>query len=280
MADSLIPLDAALGLVAAMATAGLVLLLFLYLSLRRDVVRLRGLRERDPLHAQIDFETSERLLDRAELELEQLYRDRGEPVPGTTEFAAVHATEVHPGPLTGTHPVTGEDLTGDHPALDQLTMERSARIPHPRWRRFVRAITRPRWLILIGLGALLIGVGAIFAVDRLLQQEQGGPVTTAPAIDPATVDVVVLNGTEDAGLGGQASPYISAAGFNVTEVGVISGKHPETSVEFAIGQREAASEVAHELGVDSSSIREIRPEVERLAPQADVVVIVGEDREL
>lgn len=274
--SEILPLDSALGLVSAAATLGLLMLVLLYLSLRRDVKRLRGLRERDPLHAQIDFEASERMLDRAELELEQLYAARGEPVPGTAEFAAVAgATEVHPG--TGTHPVTGEGLTGEHPALDQLTMERSALIPHPRWRRFVATVTKPRWLAVIAIAALLAGLGAIYGVSTLLEQDGGDNRGTAPAIDPASVAVVVLNGTPDAGLGGQRAQYVDAAGFTDVEVGVIGGKHPFSEVQYRPGQREAASEIAHELGIDE--LGEFDAAVKRKAGAADVAVIVGEDRE-
>jgi hypothetical protein len=54
-------------LISLAALVGAVLLLPLYLSQRRDVLRLRQLREHAPDHPAKDIAASEALLDRAEV---------------------------------------------------------------------------------------------------------------------------------------------------------------------------------------------------------------------
>src|SRR3954452_16016281 len=90
--------------VALPALLGIVLLLPLYLSQRRDVVRLRTWMERDPDHPQTDVAASEALLDRAETEREASLAERGEslaaapPGPPTVEAPAPPPAPAAPAP--------------------------------------------------------------------------------------------------------------------------------------------------------------------------------------
>ena len=247
------------GYVSLAAMAGVLLLLPLYLSQRRDVRRLRSWMDREPDHPASDIAASELLLDRAETELEELL-GAPEPEPGTGETSA--ATRV----------------THERPALERVTMERAALAPHPRWRRFVGVATQPRILVAVALGALVLAVGGIFLSEALLEDDAKERRTHAGAIDPGDITVAVLNGTSVGGLAGRVGSDLESAGF---ELGVVSSTAPglgKTEVLYADGQKPAAQKVAKKLGVDADRVEPLDQESRRLAGDADVVVIAGEDR--
>jgi hypothetical protein len=251
--------------VAVASVLGMLLLLPLYLSQRRDVVRLREWREREPDHPAADVAASEALLDRAEAELEELLGPDAEPEPdtGATPSAAYPAAT---------------RVTHERPALERITMERAALAPHPRWRRFVNSATQPRVLVAVALGALVLGVGGIFVSEALLQDGGNGGRQGAGAIDPADVTVAVLNGSGLNGLGSRVSDDVTSAGFTP---GVVTATDPgvaKTVVLYADGQKPAAQKVARKLGVDEELVEPMDRETRRLADGADVAVIAGEDR--
>ena len=248
------------GYVSLAALAGVLLLVPLYLSQRRDVHRLRAWMAREPDHPTADVAASEVLLDRAETELEQLL-GTPEPEPETGETSA--ATRV----------------THERPALERVTMERAALAPHPRWRRFVAVATRPRVLVSVALGALVLAVGGIFVSEALLEDNSGREHRThAGALSPGDITVAVLNGTSVGGLAGRVGSDVDSAGF---DLGVVTSTAPglaKTKVLYADGQKQAAQKVAKKLGVDSDRVQPLDRESRRLANGADVVVIAGEDR--
>lgn len=248
--------------VAAAGLLGVLLLVPLYLSQRRDLRRLRDWREREPDHPAADLAASETLLDRAEAELEALLGP-AEPEPGATPTAAYPAAT---------------RVTSERPALERITMERAALEPHPRWRRFAASATRPRVLVGGALAALVLGVGGIFASEALLGGDGSGGRERAAAIDPADVTVAVLNGTSVDGLAGRVAADVVSAGF---ERGAVTGTKPgfaKTTVLYADGQKAAAQKVARKLGVDAGLVEAIDGDSRRRAGGADVVVIAGEDR--
>ena len=158
--------DTVTGFVALGGAVGVVLLIPLYFSQRRDVRRLRdwvGARarlRRDGLRRRASSaSTTPRPSSRSIL---------GEG-PAPTE----QPTEIRP-PATGETPIPAATrVTHDRPALERITMERAALAPHPRWRRFVESATQPRVLVAIGVVALLLGAGAIFASQQLLSDDAG-----------------------------------------------------------------------------------------------------------
>lgn len=253
------------GFIAAGAVLGLILLLPLYLSQRRDVKRLRALREADPDYAAENLSTSERRLDSAETELEEI-----------TGATAVAPPEPGGTPAGGIPAATR--VTHERPALERITMERAALAPHPRWRRFVARVTQPRVLIAIGVSALLLGGAAIYASEELLRDggEGGGP--RAGAIDRADVTVAVLNGTSVNGLAGNVGSDVEASGYVLGPVSSTTPGVEKTAVLYADGQKRAAQKVARDLGVDKATVEPVDRETRRLAGDADVVVIAGEDR--
>ncbi len=250
------------GYVSLTALIGVLLLLPLYLSQRRDVRRLRSWMEREPDHPASDLAASETLLDRAEDELEQLVGTL-EPEPGTTPAT----------PQTAATRVTHE-----RPALERVTMERAALAPHPRWRRFVAVATRPRVLVGIAFAALVLGIGGIFLSQNLLEDSGRERGPRAGAINPADVTVTVLNGTSVGGLAGRVGSDVESAGF---ELGAVTSTEPgfgKTQVLYADGQKPAAQKVAKKLGVADERVAPMDRQSRRLAGGADVVVIAGEDR--
>jgi hypothetical protein len=272
--NDLLPFDEVTSVVAAISVLGIFLLFPLYLSQRRDVERLRDWMKANPEHPGTDLALSERILDGAERDLAKAYADRGDPVPGTMEFEAVKAATAvkEPGKIEPAVPLEESLLTSERPALAQVTMERSALEPHPRWKRFVARITQPRWLAVIALVALVLGVGGIVVVDRVLRDDEG----TAAVTEPGGIEVAVLNTTTASGIAGVAANQIEDAGYIRGQVGNIQRETDQTIVMYAPDQKRAATRVAKELG--NVAVQQIDREVQEAAGGADVVVILGQDR--
>src|SRR5919202_2471651 len=130
--------------VALPAALGILLLVPLYLSQRRDVSRLRGWMERDPDHPRADVAASEALLDRADAELAEFLADGGEPAAGAAAASAARPAAAaraagEEGPATVEVPAAGgAGAPGDGgtppggtpvtpiPAARQVTAERPA----------------------------------------------------------------------------------------------------------------------------------------------------------
>jgi hypothetical protein len=260
----LLPFQDVAVLVATVSTLGIILLLPLYLSQRRDIERLHGWMLQDPSYSATDLALSESRLDKAELELEEIYAERGDPVPGTMEFQALHADELPP----------ELQVTSDRPALDRITMERAALDPHPRWHQFSRRITQPRTLAVIGVLALLFAAAGIIATQGILSDEagDGGAIQT----EPTGIEVAVLNTTSASGLGGKIARDVEQSGFLRGEVGSLARETDQTFVMYGSGERSAARRVAKKLG--GVAVQPIDRDVEAAAGGADVVVIVGRDR--
>ncbi len=259
--------DTVTGFVALAAALGAVLLIPLYLSQRRDVRRLRDWAEREPEYAATDLAESERHLDDAELELERALGETGEE----------DVTEVRPPPETGETPIPAATrVTHDRPALERITMERAALAPHPRWRRFVNAVTQPRVLVAIGAVALLLGAAAIVVSQDLLSDDSGPGGPHIGRVNPADVTVAVLNGTSVSGLAGKVAFDIEAAGYKVDVVTNTTPDFKETEVMYADKQKPAAQKVAGDIGVEE--VVELDRELRDVVGDANVVVIVGEDR--
>jgi hypothetical protein len=253
--------------VSVVSVVGIALLLPLYVSQRRDVERLRAWMEREPEHPKADLEASEVLLDRAETELEALLGPaEGKTLEPKTEVRA-------PSPMSAAARVTHE-----RPALERITMERAALAPHPRWRRFTARATQPRVLIVLGIIALALGIGGIFASERILQDDDGG-AGNGGQIERADVSVTVLNGTAVPGLGQTVATEVESNGYPLGDVGGTSDPGFEkTVVMYADGQKAAAQKVAKDLGLDPAKVEPFDRDARLVSGGADVIVIAGEDR--
>lgn len=243
------------GIISLAAAVSFLLVAGLYASQRRDLLRLRAWMESDAGHPSRDLLASEAILDRAE-----------------TELAAEEAA-------AGTISPTTARIPGDRPTLSRITLEREALKPHPRWRRFVGRATQTRVLIALGVVAVVLGVVAILASEKLL--EFGGDDSAASTGPPEAgeIEVAVLNGTSTSGAAGGVSDQVVRKGFDVGIIDVA----PETPVEqtqavFTGDSRPEAQRVARALDIDPATVEEADEVVGRRGRGADVIVLVGEDR--
>ena len=253
--------------VSVAAAVGCLFLLVLYLSQRRDLMRLRAWMALAPDHPAEDLARSEALLDRAEAELEEILGVEA-PAEATPEPTLV----APPTPAPAAQPTTSE-----RPALEQITSEREALLPHPRWRRFAARVGQPRVLGLIALAAVILGLAGIFGSERLLN-DNGRP-TEQPkpgAVVPQDVTVAVLNGTSVPGLGAKVATDVQVNEFALGNVSNSRKEYDQTVVMYEKGQHRAAEKVAHDLGV--KPVQPIDRQTQQEAEGADVVVIAGKDR--
>jgi len=252
------------------------LLLLLYFSQRRDLQRLHAWMDTEPGHPASDLVASEALLDRAEADLEQIL--------GTEEGGDEEEAEAAPEPtvVAPSAPATvvqsaRQSTTSERPALERITMERAALLPHPRWRRTIARVTQPRVLGLLALGAVILGVAAIFGSQRILNSGGGSGHGPKPRkVDPGAVTVAVLNGTSQPGLAAKVGDDVQANDF---KLGIESNSHhpfDQTVVMYEPHQQRAANEVAHDLGV--KPVQPIDRQTQAATSGADVVVIAGADR--
>jgi LytR cell envelope-related transcriptional attenuator len=258
--------------VSVASCAGFVFLLALYLSQRRDLVRLREWATVAPDHPTEDLARSEALLDRAEAELEEILGV--EPPEETLEPTAVAPPGMGQAVREG-----GQTTTSERPALEQITTEREALLPHPRWHRFWGTVGEPRVLALIAIGAVILGLAGIFGSERLLNT--GGEPTTARkpgAVIPQSVTVAVLNGTSVPGLAAKVASDVKVNDFSIGNIGNTRKVYDQTVVMYEKGQKEAADKVARALGV--KPVQPIDRATQHEAGGADVVVIAGKDRAL
>jgi hypothetical protein len=278
--SDVLDIDRLEALVSLASLIGILLLTPLFFSQRGDIKRLREFMESEPEHPGADIAASEQLLDRAEFDLERLYAERGEPVPGTEETVA--ATEVYPEgmkPEPGATPAGGVPaaarVTSERPALERVTMERSALEPHPHLRRFRDRITQPAWLAAISLGAVVIAIGAIVGSEQLLQNDEASTPAIA-GLDPSQIVVAVLNGTDKDGLASDISTDVEAGGFTLGAVGNSEKPAEQSIVMFEKNRASAGRLVQRKLDIET--LQPIDRQTQELAGGADVVVIVGEDR--
>jgi LytR cell envelope-related transcriptional attenuator len=104
----------------------------------------------------------------------------------------------------------------------------------------------------------------------------GGASASAP--NPASIHVVVLNGTAVTGLAHRLSAGLQQSGYSqaVALDGTPPGEHPTSVVEYAPGDSAAAKRVAQALSV--SQVQPLEAAVGGLAAGASVVVVVGQDK--
>lgn len=252
--------------VSLAAVVGCLFLIVLYLSQRRDLARIQTWRETVPNHPAEDMARSEALLDRAEAELEEIL---GVEAP-------IEQTAVAP-PTEAAPAASSQTITSERPALEQITTEREALLPHPRWRRFAARVSQPSVLAAIAAGAVILGVVGIFGSERLLNDNTGSQQSRKPgAFVPHDVSVAVLNGTAVAGLGAKVADDVRANNFTLGTVGNSRKEYDQTVVMYEPNEKKAALKVAHDLGV--KPIQKIDRATQDAAGNADVVVIAGRDR--
>ena len=256
--------------VSLAAAVGFTFLLTLYVSQRRDLIRLQAFMVTAPDHPAEDLARSETLLDRAEAELEEILGVEAPEAPEPTVVAPSTLAEAARG-------AAKQPTTSERPALEQISTEREALLPHPRWHRFWAWVGQPRVLALIALGAVILGLAGIFGSERLLNNGGGTTTTHKPgAIVPQDVSVAVLNGTSVQGLAGKVASDVQVNDFSLGRVGTTRKEYDQTVVMYEKGQKKAATSVGRALGV--KPVQPIDAATQREAGDADVAVIAGRDR--
>lgn len=239
------------GAVAALiALVGLILVLPLYVTQRREVRRLLDWQEREP--------------------------ERGDTGPQPSFQGAGPTTG--PRPTTGSYPTTGTGLTPaervtlDRPALKRITAERAALQSPSFWRRLIAR--GPRHPLVLSLLALIVA-GIVVAAVAILGRTDLDGSSKGSDLDRSAVALVVLNGSSQGSLENKLADTIDAAGF--TEVRTGTGVPADkTLVLYAERQQREANVVARELNIDK--IKALDRATSAMAPDADVVVVAGEDR--
>jgi hypothetical protein len=196
-----------------------------------------------------------------------------EPDAGTTEFRAVSEADVAArpgGPMTPAQRVTSE-----RPALARIsTAERDALVleQQPLWRRVIER--GPRHPLVLTIIALIVAVAVVAAAGILIRSGDDNAAKTGGGVDPATVQIVVVNASASSGVAGDVSKELDRKGFDVTGTTVASGSVTKSTVQYAKGQKAEGRAVARTLGLQAS---QFNAEAEAAANGADVVVLAGED---
>ena len=236
------------GVAALMALIGLLLLLPLYVTQRREVVRLLEWQEKNP--------------------------DAGDDGRPDAAEEAVTGGGI-PGPR-GEGPMSpAQRVTSERPALARIGTAEQAALEleqAPFWRRVIER--GPRHPLVISLIALILAAAIFFGADLLIDAGDD-EAPTGKRIDPTTVDVVVLNASPFPGLAGNVAEDVTAARFVVTGTAAATDTVKESVVQFAPGFQKEARSVARKLNVPN--VEPFNAESEAAAEGAAVVLVVGED---
>jgi hypothetical protein len=154
---------------------------------------------------------------------------------------------------------------------------------------------RRGWLLPAGLAVVILAAVA-FGATQLLGGGDEASTPTAPTgqaaetptagstsddatgsrLTPATTKVAVLNGTTIEGLASEQADILRAAGFTEITTGNNTEQRVESTVLYGDGARAMAREVARRL--DIASVQPLDPDTRALGENADVVVILGQDK--
>ncbi len=236
------------GAAALLALLGLLLLLPLFVTQRREIARLRAWQELEP--------------------------QAGDPGDAAAPLAATAtgATAASGGRL---RPMTAaERVTSERPALTRIgTAERSALEPQPLWRRVLER--GPRHPLVLSLLALLTA-GAIFAAAALFLRAGSDEGSGEGTAGRAATEVVVINASASPGLAGKTADEAERLGYTVAGTTAAGGTSTQSVVQYAEGAKSEAASVARRLEI--GVVQPFDTEAEAAANGADVVVIAGEDR--
>lgn len=223
---------------AALATIGLLLVLPIFLNHRREIERLLEWKERDP-------------------------------DAGTTEFRAIPAPASPAGKMS-----PAERVTSERPALTRIATGEYALVePEPPgfWRRVIER--GPRHPLVLAILAVIVGIAAVAGASQLIRSDDSSK--GGGGVDPATVQVAVVNATSEPGVGSDVAARLEARGFNITSNTAASNSAKRSAVFYGKGEHSAGKVVARVLKLPRPS--PFGPEQEAVADGADVVVVAGED---
>jgi hypothetical protein len=214
-------------------------------------------------------------------------RPGGSASPGTGGAKVLPARPLQP----SRPPTIQRSASGNTAIIPPATARRERRWPAPRYLALIVA-----GVIILGLGGT-VGVLALTGSDKksaspgtapggsvALPSKQGGSGKSshkkkafAPAIDPKTVTVTVVNGTSVTGLARQMGTKVTGAGFVLGNLATASQQQrAESVVLYKPGDNRQARTVASKVGI--AQIAPIDAQNSGLAGTAQVVVVVGSDK--
>jgi hypothetical protein len=271
------------------AVIGLAVLCALYFSQARDVKRLREWAGRAPERAAEE----EARIAAASTQQQQQRVAAGVGAaptmvpPPTAPGTATPAPGAPPG--FPTRPAPTPAPVASTPIL--------SRPPEPWYRRI--EWPEPRYIALIVVGILVIGIGAVYGISNIggsSGTSSNPPTTNNPAaapgktattpaakpkpkpINPSKVTVAVLNGTNSTGLASRIADQLQQQGFvrgNTTN-SPTQGQQAQSVVEYSANNGAAARLVASKLGI--SDTEPIDTQTQQRAGDANVAVIIGADK--
>jgi len=105
------------------------------------------------------------------------------------------------------------------------------------------------------------------------------PAATAAKVNRAATQVAVLNGTTTTGLARGVADKLQKSGFTILKVGDNTDQAiATTTISYATGSERAARTVAQIVDVSSASVKPLDANTSVVAPEAKIVVVVGNDR--
>jgi hypothetical protein len=263
----------------AAAILGMLFLVPLYVSQRRDIERLRHWAQLAP-HAPDEAETAAAADVRLAQEAAFTEAAAAAATQRATRRAARSASRGEPAPAGPGRPVPpAARVRGEAPATKRTMPAGTAVYREPRWRTWIRRGPTTRELLMVMAGAFLIGLVIVIGSQVFF----GGGADPAPSttaggtgVVKEDVEVAVLNGTAVTGLAGAVADDVEANGYFLGAVTNSPTPAEQTVVLYERGHEEEAKFVADDLGVEVVQL--IDAESRELAEGADVVVIAGEDR--
>lgn len=251
------------GAAAVVSLIAMALVVPLYVTQRREVKRLERWRELEPERG-----------------------DEGAPVVAAAgTIAPASSTGGYPAqvapaagtaatrPATGGYMTPAERVTADRPALKRITAERAAIQSPSFWRRLLAR--GPRHPLVLSVIAIVLAGAVVTAVYLSSGKFGDNGREKGAGFDRSEVSLVVLNGAGTTGLADRVADDAAAVGFSDVRTGV-TGETNQSVVLFDKGSKREASTVARLLGIDI--LQPIQRDVRAIAPDADVVVVAGEDR--
>lgn len=240
----------------ALAVLGLILLAPLFIVQRRDVGRVLHWQELEP--------------DRGDAAAPFGPSDTG----GMPALTAAHAATVSP-PTHPSLPMTpAQRVTSDRPALERITMERAA-LASPSLLVRLHAGLGPRHPLVLLLAGTLVAAALLAVVLLVVVPLSEDDAGKRGPFDPAEVDVAVFNASGAPGLGERIAGDLEDAGFALQSNSALDPER-QTAVMYLQGEKLAGKKLSKELHI--TVLQPISVEVARQAPDADVVVILGEDQ--
>jgi hypothetical protein len=213
---------------------------------------------------------------------------RGSEQPATGEIPVAPVPRATPLPRRA--PAPAAPLR--QPSRSTAVPRRSAPRPTPATASAGASRGSVATLIGVGVGVIVLAVGALFAFGVIGGDDNPAPrpnTTTEPtaeespeatALTPAATKVAVLNGTTFAGLASDSADEIRAAGYSgeVTTGNNTDQQRSDSEVLYGTrrGARTHATAIARRL--DIATLGRLDADTRNLSENADVVVILGQDK--